>query len=285
MKFIDKLQRKFGKYAIPNLMNYIVVLYIIGFFMIRINPYIYGFINWNMNAILSGQVWRLVSFLLIPPSTDIFTMIIACYLYWSLGNTLERVWGTFRFNLYFLTGILGHILAGILVFLFTRQNIVLNTSYLNLSLFLAFAATYPNVEFLLFFILPIKAKWLGVANAALYIYQFIMSDWTHIYGWSVKIQIALSLINFIVFFAYIRNHNRISFAQIKKRQAFKKSYQANSNGQRHRCAICGRTELDGDDLEFRYCSKCDGNFEYCQDHLYTHKHVIANEQENRDQSH
>ena len=285
MKFMDKLQRKIGRFAIPNLINYIIALYIAGFIIISVNPYIYYYLNWNVNAILSGQVWRIFSFLLIPPSPSVFTTVIACYLYWSLGNTLERVWGTFRFNLYFFTGIVGHILAGIIVFVITGKNITLNTSYLNLSLFLAFAATYPNVEFLLFFILPIKAKWLGVANAALYIYQFVMSDWTSIYGWSIKIQIALSLANFFVFFAYTRNYNKISPTQIKRRQAFKKSYQASTNGARHRCAICGRTELDGDNLEFRYCSKCEGNFEYCQDHLYTHTHVIKNNQNNGNQSH
>lgn len=273
MKWIEKLQRRYGRYAIPNLMNYIVICYVIGYFLQIFLPNIFGLLQFNMNAILHGQIWRLFTFIFYPPSFSPFTFVIACYLYWMLGSTLERVWGSFRFNLYFLVGFLGHIIAGLLMYLMFGVSIRLTTTYLNASLFFAFAATYPDMEFLLFFLIPIKAKWLGIANGAIYLVSFFTSSWTTAYGWGTKMEIVFSLLNFILFFFATRNYNRINPRQIKRRREFKQNYRPVSNGPRHKCAVCGRTELDGEDLEFRYCSKCEGAYEYCQDHLYTHRHV------------
>lgn len=268
MKWIDKMQRKFGRYAIPNLMNYIIGLNVIGFVLLMLNPNFYFFINWDMDLILRGQIWRLVSFLFIPPSSNLLSMLLFCLVYSMIGNTLERIWGSFRMNLYLITGIVGHILAGIVIYFLTDFNVQLSTVYLNSSLFFALAATFPDAQFYLYFIIPIKAKWMAILSGALYVFEIIQGNW------STRILIILSMLNFIIFFFATKDMNRIRPKEIKRRQEFKKQVRPTAQT-KHKCAICGRTEKDGDDLEFRYCSKCEGAYEYCQDHLYTHKHVTT----------
>lgn len=268
MNFINKLERKFGKYAIHNLMYYIIILYGIGAVLDIAAPGVYiNFLSLNAERILHGQVWRVVTFLMESPSSGILFSIIAIYLYYMIGTNLENQWGAFRFNLYFLTGILGHILAALIVYLITGTSYLLGTTYLNFSLFFAFAATYPDMQFLLFFIIPVKAKWLAVLNGLYFVYAFFVGNA------ATKICVALSLINFIIFFFATRNYKRISPKEIHRKRVYKKAVSESRGVTKHKCAICGRTEDDGDELEFRFCSKCDGNYEYCQDHLFTHKHV------------
>ena len=281
MSLITRWERKYGKYAIRNLMLYIIILYGVGFILNLVNPDFFpDYLSFSVPAILHGQVWRLVTFLIQPPSYDILYFLIAMYLYYMLGTQLERTWGSFRFNLYFILGVIGHILAGFLLCFLFRYDISLTTGYLNLSLFFAFAATYPDLQFLLMFVIPIKAKWLAVIEGLVYGYMIVTSLIAH--DWATPILILLSLLNFIVFFLMTRNVRKTA-SQTARRTARRVVYQARvKEGQaaspqggktRHRCAVCGRTEADGEDLEFRFCSKCEGSYEYCQDHLYTHQHV------------
>lgn len=276
MNFLNKLERKFGRFAIPNLMYYIVVLYIAGFLIRMINPNFYlRYLCLAPEAVIHEfQVWRVVTFLLWPPvdSGSTISLLIfnffMIYLYYSLGNTLERVWGTFRFNLYFLIGVLGTIVASFLLYALTGTNYLLTTQYLNASLFMAFAVTFPDMQFYLYGILPIKAKWLGLFDGAIFLLNFIVGSW------ATRLEILVSMVNFLLFFAISRNYKNISPKTIKQKQVAKvKIKSMSAQTVHHRCAVCGRTENDGEDLEFRYCSKCEGGLEYCQDHLYTHKHV------------
>ena len=178
MNWMSKLERRFGKYAIHNLMFYIMILYGVGFVLMNVNPLFYiRYLSLDASQIFKGQVWRLVTFLIYPPDTDILYFIISMFLYYSLGTTLERVWGAFRFNLYFFTGVLGHILAALLIYLIFGQVFLLGTAYLNWSLFFAFAATFPDMQFLLFFIIPVKAKWLGILNGVYFVYELIVGNW------------------------------------------------------------------------------------------------------------
>lgn len=290
MNFLRKMERKFGKYAIPNLMYYIILMYGAGLVIYLINPMIYfQYLSLNMEAILHGQIWRLVTFLICPPATGgnpitaVLFGMIAISLYYFLGRTLEQAWGTFCFNLYFLMGILGHILAAFIFYFISKVwlgipiSIPLTTYYLNNSLFLAFAATFPNMVFQLYFVLPIKASWLGIFIGAEFLYNFIFG------GITEKVCIGLSLLNFIVFFLMTRNYRKISPAEIKRKKKFKSDMKAAQVQKvkltHHRCAVCGRTEKDDPNLEFRYCSKCEGGLEYCMDHLYTHKHVTKGDLE------
>lgn len=268
MNILTKLERKFGRFAIPNLMYYIVILYAVGVFVQMFFPEVYlEYLMLDARAILHGQIWRIVTFMIWPPSSDILFNVIAIYLYYNLGTTLERVWGTFRFNVYFFMGVIGHVLAAILIYLMTGAVYPLTTSYLNFSLFFAFAATFPDMEFLLFFVIPIKAKYLALFNGAYFLYGLIFGSVT------MKVAIFMSLLNFVIYFAMTRG-GRYRVKEVKRKQEFKSQMkQAEQRPSTHRCAVCGRTEKDDPSLVFRFCSKCEGNFEYCQDHLYTHQHV------------
>ena len=286
MNWISRLERKFGRYAIPNLMYFIIILYGIGFVLDYINPYFYiQYLSLNAAEILHGQIWRIVTFLIQPPSNNLIFLIIALYFYYMIGRTLEQTWGSFRFNLYFFTGVLFHVIAALLIYLVTGQVYMLGTSYLNLSLFFAFAAVYPDMEFLLFYILPVKAKWIDGAFFIWTIIQGFLPSYggTYTSYRASAFAAAISILNFVIFYVSTRNYAQFSPKQQKRRREFKKQmkarpqnhYSAQPDGRvpKHRCAVCGRTELDHPELEFRYCSKCNGNYEYCQDHLFTHEHV------------
>ncbi len=268
--FINKMERKFGRYAIPNLMLYIIIANAVGLLLLYINPaFLVRYLRFSAEEILHGQIWRLVTYIFMPTSANLLSMVLFCLVYYMIGVSLERAWGAFRQNLYIFSGLLGQVIGAFLVYAFTGIDMtMLNTSYLNASMFFAYAALFPNMQFYFYFIIPIKAKWMALLNGVFYIYEFFA------YGIETKVMIVMSLINFLVFFLATRNYRRISPIQIKKRRTFEKNARP-ADGPKHKCAVCGRTELDGDDLEFRYCSKCDGQYEYCQDHLYTHKHVTA----------
>lgn len=287
MNWMNKLERKWGKYAIPNLMKYIVVLYVVGFVLNVFNPnFYYQYLSLDAQAILQGQVWRLVTFIIQPPSSSIWFIIFALYLYYSIGMTLEHVWGSFRFNLYFFMGVLFHIVAAMLAYLLFKVSLPMGTGYLNLSLFFAFAALYPNQQFYLFMIIPIKVKWLAWIDGAYFGYAIIQA-FLPAYGGSElgpiykanALAAVVSILNFLVFYLSSRNMRRYAPKEIKRKVVYKreireaKQMNLHENGARHRCTICGRTELTHPDLEFRYCSKCNGNYEYCQDHLFTHEHI------------
>jgi hypothetical protein len=265
---MNKLERRFGKYAIHNLMYYIIILYGIGTVLDLVAPGVYeNFLSLNAAAILHGQIWRIATFLIQGPGGNILFAIIALYMYYMIGTNLENQWGAFRFNMYFFVGVLGHVLAAFIAYAITGMSYPLNMYYLNFSLFFAFAATYPNMQFLLFFIIPVKAKWLACLDGVYFAYMFIIGDI------SIKICIVLSLANFLIFFFATRNYKKISPQEIHRKKVYKRAVSQPKGVTKHKCAICGRTEEDGEELEFRFCSKCDGNYEYCQDHLFTHQHI------------
>ncbi len=189
MKWLNKLEFRFRRYGISNLMNYIVVgmaaVFVLNMLMPRIE--LSSRLYLNRDLVLQGQVWRLITFVFLPPSSSVIWIVFSLYFYWLIGSSLESQWGKGRFSLFYLTGIAGNILAAFIT------GGAVNT-YLNLSLFLAFAITYPDYEVLLFFILPMKMKYMALLSAALYIWQFIAGDW------SIKLCIALSLINVLLFF-------------------------------------------------------------------------------------
>ena len=141
---------------------------------------------------------------------------------------------------------------------------------MNFSLFFAYAATFPDAQFLLFYVIPIKAKWLALFNGVYFIYGLIFG------GTAMRIAIVMSLLNFILYWAMSRGW-KYNPREIRRKQQFKAQMQQTAQKEktrgRHRCAVCGRTELDDPELVFRYCSKCEGDLEYCLDHLYTHQHV------------
>lgn len=184
-----KIERKLGKFAIPNLMLGIVVLmfavYVGEILFPQLN--IVDMLSLDSSLVLQGQVWRLVTFLIIPPGSSIFFILFSLYFYYLIGNTLENQWGAFKFNVYYLIGTIGIIIASFIIGYGTNV-------YLNYSLFFAFAVLYPDFELLLFFFIPIKIKYLAIIDAVFFAISFILGDLT------VKISIIVSLINFLIFF-------------------------------------------------------------------------------------
>lgn len=270
MKFFYKLERKFGRYAIPNLMRYLAIMQLIGLGIQMTQPLIYfKYLMLDPSAVLHGQIWRLVTFMLWPLEWGFFGNLIMISLYYSLGTTLEHIWGTFRFNAYMFLGILGQIIAAFVAYYGFHEVYIASVNQLNMSLFLAYAATLPEAQLYIYFVLPVKVKWLGFLYGIIAVYGLITG------GMAQRCGILLSFANFIIFFLITRDYDRISPKEIKRKKDFQKQVKIKPYGKtRHRCAVCGRTELDGD-LEFRYCSKCEGDYEYCQDHLYTHQHVVG----------
>lgn len=273
MNFLNKLERKFGRYAIPNLSLYIVIAYAIGYILQYTNPIILYFLELNPALILQGQVWRLVTWVISPPgNTNIIFAVITLFFYYSVGTSLEMAWGTFRYNAYVFLGLIATAVGLILLYvagmlLGQNWNFTSSTYYLAMSIFLAYAASFPEMQVLLYAIIPVKVKWLGILDGAFLLYSFIMS------GLGGKVAIVISILNFLVFFFTTRNYKRISPKEQRRKQKFRREMHTASGITRHKCAICGRTEMDDPSLDFRFCSKCDGNYEYCNEHLFTHTHV------------
>ena len=276
MNWLNKLERKFGRYAIHNLTLYLIGGYIIGFGVYMFVPNLLNLLTLEPAYILHGQIWRIISWVLIPPSGNIFTTVIMMLFDYSLGTALERTWGAFRYNVYIFSGILFTVIGAFLLYLIVGVDAVgygvfFSTYYINMSIFLAFAVSYPDMEVLLYFILPIKMKWMALVYAALTIYDLVRGNLF------TRIAIIASLLNFIVFFLSSRNVKPYMPKEQMRKRKFKQEqerpHMTYAGGARHRCAVCGRTELDDPNLEFRFCSKCNGNYEYCQDHLFTHEHV------------
>ena len=284
MKFIDKLERKFGRFGIPNLTVYIIVCYVIGYALMIVNP---GMLNWlslEPAYILRGQVWRLVTWVLYPPSTSgvLWFAIAVLFFYYPIGTSLERTIGTFKYMLYILSGIVFTTIGAFILYFLLGGNVlvgsVFSTYYISLSTFLAYALCYPDMQVLLMFIIPVKMKWMAIFYVVIVVYemiQYIMAG-----AWYLVIPIVASLLNFIIFYFGTKDFSRYNPKEVHRRNEFRRAMEpqgrmksGSGSVTKHKCAICGRTELDDPNLEFRFCSRCNGNYEYCQDHLFTHTHV------------
>ncbi len=332
MKLFDRLERRFGRFAISNLMYYIIGVYLIGFVIELFAPEVYTYyLSLDVEMVLHGQIWRVVTFILQPPSSSIIFMVFTLYFYYIIGSVLERIWGSFKFNVYYFSGVILHIIAAFLIYFIFGWSFNMSTYYINLALFMAFAVEQADTEVLLFFVLPIKMKWLGWLDGIIFAITIIGGYLTPVmpkviwrglynagllagnsYTCYVMATCALvSMLNFIIFFFATKKPVRKTRTQKNYRRAAENAqrasrrnssqsfnerfYNANSEkstwesanrpyinprGAKHRCAVCGRTELDDDSLVFRFCTKCAGNLEYCQDHLYTHIHVVDGKTKN-----
>ena len=292
MNFIDRLEKRYPNFGVSNLMIYVIAISGLGMLISMVNPYIYyQYLSLDFYQIFHhGQVWRLITFLLCPSaggsgSSGLFWFVIMAWVYYSIGSNLERIWGRFRFTLFYLSGIVMILIVTLAAYLimgivYPAQEVGIwlgmqvTLEYVTESLFLAFALVFPDVQFLLFFIIPVKAKWLSIFYFALDAYQIIQGIMMKSY-YPVAL-IVVSLINIFIFFFFANGRPGMAAhaRQTKRKAEFKqKMHESREKGPIHRCAICGRTELDAPELDFRYCSKCDGRYEYCSEHLFTHEHV------------
>ena len=214
MNWLDKLERKFGRFAIPGLMRIIVIGMTLVFCCNLLFPQVnlLSYLYFSPALIAQGQVWRVFTFLFLPPQTSLVFILFSLYFYYFIGTSLENQWGSFRFNVYYLVGIIGTIIAGFIAGGATN-------SYLNLSLFFAFAAIFPDMQVLLFFLIPIKVKWLALVDAVLFAFQLLFGTW------STRAVIIASLINFLLFFGPdVWRRLRDNFKYRKQREEWRRQW-------------------------------------------------------------
>lgn len=295
-----KLEKKFGKYTVPHLSRIIIAFYALGYLLQMAAPAAMELLQLDPYRVLHGQIWRLISWLLVPPSGfGIFT-IINLFFFYSIGTTLERIWGDFRYNVYIFMGIIFMILGVFLIYIFGTTtglmgaaqlgdayfsyfiSVFVSTYYINISVILAFAMTIPDMQILFWFIIPLKMKYLAYFEGIMLLVDFLGYSRENVMFPSVpRTVMVVSLLNYFVFYFSSRKLGKGSngFASAYKKRSFKVFNSAagrqntNQDITRHKCAICGQTEKDNPTLSFRFCSKCNGNYEYCENHLYTHTHI------------
>ena len=271
---IDRFCARHPRFGISNLMLYIVIaqaaVYVLDLFM---NGMLTAYwLPFHRELILHGQIWRLVSFVFIPSATSPFYLLMGCYFYYWIGQTLERTWGTAKFNLFYLCGVVLSVLMGMVVG-YTE------ISYVNLSIFLIIATLYGDMQVLLFFVVPIKMKWMALIDVVLIVVDVL--GYARAGLWIFALVPLASFVNYFIFtwpfwsykLGIVKRQADPKVIHFKKvqRQAVKQA--SGQAGYRHKCAVCGITDADHPDMEFRYCSKCDGYFCYCMDHINSHVHM------------
>jgi hypothetical protein len=268
MSFLDKLERLFGRFAIPNLTLYFVIgqvfvllSYLAG--VLSLQPFVLV-----PALVYQGDWWRVLSFMLMPPPPGMFGYLLiafAWYLFYLMGNALEHYWGTFRYNLFIFTGWALTAAAAFLTPFSPASN-----AFLAGSVFLAFAFLNPDFELALFFILPVKIKWLALITWVLYGVQFFKGILYRDYATSFQVGAAVG--NFLLFFAA----DLVRGVRYRQRRMATEAARAVEREQpRHVCHVCGKTDLSHPDLDFRYCSKCAGDQCYCPEHIQNHAHVVT----------
>ena len=246
---IDRFCAKHPRFGISNLMLYIVIgqvaVFILDlFFRGMLSSY---WLPFSRDLILHGQVWRLVTFIFLPSdSGNPFFLLLGCYFYYWIGTMLEREWGTARFTLFYLSGVVLSVLSGMILG-------IADIYYINLSIFLVIATLYGEMQVLLFFVIPIKMKWMALIDVALILVAVIQNL---MYGSWVGALLPLA-----------------SFVNFKRVQKQAQKQAKATGGYRHKCAVCGITDADDPNMEFRYCSKCDGYYCYCMNHINNHVHI------------
>ncbi len=252
MQWIDTLERRFGHLAIPHLIRLVVFFNAFVWILLQVNPEFVHALTLDTSLVRQGQVWRLFSYIFIPPPTSFLWIAFALMFFWMLGEGLEQAWGSFRLNLFYLVGMIGTTVAAWLTPGGTTNV------YLNLSVLFAFATLYPNYEILLFLILPLKIKWLAWASFGFLLLTFFSGSIT------LQAAIAASFVNYALFFGrdlwQLARHRK----QVTSRRRRFEEAAATADDPLHRCAVCQRTDESDPDLEFRVSSDDE---EYCVDHL------------------
>lgn len=281
---VDRFCYSHPRFGIPNLMKYIVIGNAVVYLLAMFSSWgAVSFLSFNLSGLLRGEVWRLLTFLFVPLNTNLFFLAISLYFYYFIGSVLEREWGTAKFTLYYLSGTVLTLLSAVAASLITGNfnYTIYGTNYINLSMFFAFAMLYPDMQVLLFFLIPVKVKWLAWLDGALFAAGIVGSVITgSVIGWLTPI---IAVLNFFVYFwedITERLQRRRDFARrqtapqtIRFKKAVKQQERkAQEKGYHHKCCVCGRTDTDYPNLQFRYCSRCAGYHCFCEDHIFNHIH-------------
>lgn len=281
----------------PIFMTVLLGLRVIGTLLSYVNPAFYFLLfAFDPEAIASGQIWRLFTFVMYPYGSgfsSLFFLAIMTFVYFSIGQTLIQVIGKFRLNFFLISGLVLEALMGFLYFFLAGRIptlgaywYYLNPTYLYSMIFVLFAMMFPDIRIYLMFFIPIRGKYMVFVTLGLYLLEVLQAFFTVGvgYAWILVMMIIAAIVTMLLYLLVFRNGNPF----IKNTRTQKKGQRnrhtakdpskirASQKTVRHQCAICGRTEKSNPELEFRYCSKCIGNYEYCTDHLYTHLHKYPN---------
>ena len=266
---IDKFCSKHPGFGIPNLAAYVAIgQAAVGIADLVFKRNLIVALMFYRPFILLGEVWRLVTFIFVPTSRNPFYLLLGCYVIFWTGQMLEREWGTAKFNLFYLCGVLWSIAGGMLLG-------AISIYYIHLSFFLVIATMYSEMQVLFMFVLPIKMKWLALLDVALILLEAVDGGW---------IVILLALPSFINYFIFTWSFWSAKLGVVRRRADpqvinFKRAQQQfqkkarETGGYLHKCAVCGVTDAIEPDMEFRYCSKCDGYHCYCSNHINNHVHI------------
>jgi len=288
MKLLNRLERKFGRWAVPNITVLIIVGQVMLYFMQRMGG------QQGLQAdptslwllpgqIFSGEIWRLLTFVICPPVARTFFVIFYWILMYLFGTALEQMWGAFRYNCYLLVGYIAISLATMVVWLVGGDQAVVGTHmqclafgfglvdtsvFLYGTLFLAFARINPDFTINLYFVLPIRIKWLALIQWLAYGVVLLRGDW------SVKFMVVASLLNYLLFFG--REHWR-DYKSGHRRRSYQAKVASASKSIQHQCRVCELNSENSPRMLFRYCSKCEGQCCYCPEHIQDHEHATADE--------
>lgn len=279
-RWLSRFCYKHPNFSIPGLMKYIAAGNVIVYLLTLLSNGTFAqLVTFVPQRIFQGEVWRLVSFVFVPMAFEPVYFILSVMLYYFLGSQLEQAWGSTRFTVYYVFGVVLTALTGLLMFLSPslRGHGVVNMHYVNMSLLLAFSTLYPDAQFLVLYIIPVKAKWLAWFDAALIVFDVFSCLGQGQY--LLALVPVVALLNYLLFFwddlmeaagrkakhRSVANHRTIDLKTARK--------QMEKQGYLHKCAVCGVTDRDNPQMEFRYCSKCNGYYCYCAEHINSHVHV------------
>ncbi len=264
MSWIQKFEKFLAPIAVPNLTLYLVVGQ--GFVFLTT---LLGLLDGSRlilypALVMQGEWWRVLTFVVDPPGANWVFVAFALYFLYFTGNALEQAWGTVRYNLFLWVGFLMTVGAAFVTPLVPASNL-----FIGGSIFLAFAHLYPNFTMYVFLVLPIQIKWLAVVAWMGYVWQFAVG------GTAQRMAIVAALTNFFLFLGRdmwlsIRHGQRRLETAARRRADERAGPQA-----RHRCFVCGKTDLTNPEMDFRYCSKCSGDQCYCPDHIRNHVHIVS----------
>lgn len=260
-RLLARLERKLGRFAVERLTTFIVGGMAIVFVLAYAKPELLGHLTLDPARALK-EPWRFVTYLFLPTSMQLVWILFSLYWTWLVGTNLENEWGAFKLNVYYLLGALGTTAAAWLTGM-PQANFWLNT-----SLFFAFATIFPNYEILLFFIIPIRVKWLALLTLALVGYAFIGGDL------GARAAIAVAFGNYLLFFTghlvRLARGQQLQMRQAVRRTSFRPPPERETKATSRACAICGARQEDGADIRVCSCEKCGGPRELCLEHARSH---------------
>ena len=284
-RWLDRFCHNHPGLGIPGLIKYIAI----GNVAVYVADMLTGgmltaYLGFNLALILRGQVWRLLTFVFIPISSGggfwgPFFFAVTTYFYYWIGSSLEQHWGTTRFTVFYGLGVFFNILMSVILYFTLHINMAVTMYYVNMSMFFSFATLYPDMQVLLYGIIPIKVKWLAWLDALFFAYEIFMLLTSRV--WLLALMPVVALLNYFIFFggdlasALTRGRERVRHRASPQTINFKKAQKElqERRGYLHKCSVCGITDQSHPDMEFRYCSKCRGYYCYCANHINNHQHI------------